>query len=109
MARQQLIADIRALDQLLARQQCQLQDNGQHRLDRLRQVSPLWLVAGGIAAGVVAGRLGRWLDSAAAGSSGFGALGAASLYSWGLGAMRLWSLYRSLQTGPAGPSLESDI
>jgi len=103
VARQQLIGNIQALDGLLTAQQHQLRLNGQRRMARLRRVSPLWLVGGGLVTGLVAGRLASSRTLA-----DIGLLGRAGLYSWVLGGIRLWRLSGSLLPQPFGPAMERD-
>lgn len=103
MARQQLIADIHNLDQLLATRQHNLRLSGEQRMARLRRASPLWLVGGGIAAGLLAGRLASRRTTSAAHR-----LGAASLSSWLLGGIRLWQLSGPLLSGAGGSAVERD-
>lgn len=55
MVRRQLNADIEVLDQQLQYQHWVLQTTGRQRLARLRLASPLSLLGGGFAAGLLAG------------------------------------------------------
>src|SRR5690606_40009099 len=78
MARSRLIAEINALDQRLAAERGVLASQGRARIDRLGRVAPLWLLGGGLLAGLVVGRLA---SPAGGGARGFL-----------LGGMQLWRL-----------------
>lgn len=82
MARRQLKTDIERLDRQLLHQRQQLQRNGKERAARLRKVSPLWLLGGGFAAGLLAGRVTAISTKGACGV--------------GLGSLRVWSLARNI-------------
>lgn len=58
MKRTRLVRDIQALDQRLSSQLAPFQQSGKESIQTLERLNPWWLIGSGLAAGLVAGRLG---------------------------------------------------
>ncbi|SDU25001.1 hypothetical protein [Halopseudomonas salegens] len=79
MSTRQLIARVDALEQQLNLQRATLQLNTRQRVTVLKSISPLWLLVGGLAAGVLTGR--------------FVHSGQHAAYALTLGGLKIWRLY----------------
>lgn len=92
MSTRKLIADLAALEQKLNLQRAALQLNTRQRVSVLRQVSPAWLLLGGLASGAVAGRLLAGGRDAA--------------YVVALGGLKIWRLGSLVMPGLRGAASE---